>query len=384
MTIKGGNTMERNKEYISVRQLTVMVILYIVGSAVLYIPFILASASKQDAWIAAIVGNLLSLGLMWGYVKFSKVYPEKDFIQYCELAFGKWGGKAVGIIFLSFPFFLCSILLWNIGDFIITQILPETPIEVIFILFMLIVIYGVRLGIEPLCRAGEIFIPWVLGQVILVVFLLVPVIEIKNATPIFEGGFRSIFAGAYAIVGFPFLELVVFLMVFHHLDKKDNLKKALFIGTSIGGFILTIITLYCILILGPELTSRNAYPTYAIGKKINIGNFLQRIEVIVAVIWFLSIYFKLAINFYAVCIGLSKIFSLRDYRLLTLPLGMLNITLTPIMIPSTVFLLEFTKYTSTPYKSTFAILLPLIIYLVLKIKKSKSTLTDSTKNQASQ
>lgn len=375
--------MKRGKEHITARQLTVMIILYIIGSAILYIPSSLATASKQNAWIAAIVGTMIALGLMWWFVQFSKLYPDNDFIECCELAFGKWMGKFIGILYLIFPTVLAALILWNIGDFTVTQIIPDTPINAILIMFMFVVIYGARHGLEPIFRTGEVFIPWVLGLFTLIILLLIPVIELKNMSPLLEGGIRSILAGSYQIIGFPFFELVTFLMIIPHLDKKDNTKKALMTGTAIGGLVLSIITLYCILILGPDFTGRNTFPTYVIGKKISIGDFLERIEIIIAIIWFLSIYFKLAITFYAVCIGLAKIFSLQDYRPLTFPLGMLIVSLTLIMIPSTIFLINFNTKVWTLFSATFALVIPFIVYIRLKVIKKKNNQLTGQSSQTS-
>lgn len=51
--------------------------------------------------------------------------------------------------------------------------------------------------------------------------------------------------------------------------------------------------------MGAEITARQVYPSYIFAKKINIAHFLERIEAIMAGIWFLTIFFKLTLCFYA-------------------------------------------------------------------------------------
>ena len=58
-------------------------------------------------------------------------------------------------------FFMCSFIacgqVRDIGDFLTTEILVETPIQMIMIIFTLTSLIGVRLGLEVICRSAVIF-----------------------------------------------------------------------------------------------------------------------------------------------------------------------------------------------------------------------------------
>lgn len=58
-------------------------------------------------------------------------------------------------------FFLCgpTTVLQEIGTFVTIQMMPETPIEAIIILFGVIVALGSRLGLEVLTRSTELMFP---------------------------------------------------------------------------------------------------------------------------------------------------------------------------------------------------------------------------------
>lgn len=66
---------------INVRQFTVLVILYSVGTAVLIIPSTLAEIVKQDAWIAAALGVGLGMLLVLLYNAVGNIYPEKTLVE---------------------------------------------------------------------------------------------------------------------------------------------------------------------------------------------------------------------------------------------------------------------------------------------------------------
>jgi spore germination protein KB len=64
-------------------------------------------------------------------------------LAFNEKVFGKWIGS--------------STTLFYVGNFMTTQVIPEMPIEAIHILFAGIVVMGLRLGLETIVRAAEIF-----------------------------------------------------------------------------------------------------------------------------------------------------------------------------------------------------------------------------------
>lgn len=365
--------MKQGKEKISPRQFMVLVLFYTVGSAVLFLPSILTKAAKQDAWISSFLSIGFGILLVWFYAKIAELYPDKTYSELTTYVLGKFGGGLVnGLTFLYF-FILTTLLMWDIGDFIITQIMPETPIHAIFILFMLVVIYGVRLGIETLSRAVEIFLPWILLLFVLTILFLVPNFQMSNLTPVLENGIKPIFNGVYRVVAFPLLELIIFLMITTYVYDPKTIKKSFTKGVAIGTAILMVFTFMSIGVLGAELTTRNIFPIYALAKKINIGDFLQRVEVLVAILWFLTLYFKLAITFHVSVQYIGYFTKIKDTKPLILPLGMLTIVLTMIFIPSSVFLKEFDDLAYFPLSFLIGLILPMIVFVAAKIKKKKET-----------
>ncbi|SDD39270.1 spore germination protein KB [Paenibacillus sp. UNCCL117] len=346
---------------ISIRQFKILVMLFSLGSAILIVPSSLTSASRQDAWISAILGGGMGLLLLLMYNHLAKRHPEKSLVEYSEAILGKWLGKAVGLLFVSFFFLLSSLVLRNIGDFITTIVMPETPIQAIHIMFTLIVIAGVRLGLEVIARASEVFTPWVLFLIFVLVAVIAPEMKLDRIEPVLEAGFKPLIRGGLSILGIPYLELVVFLMVLPYVNKKEKAGKAFIAGAMFGGAILVALTALCVLVLGWDFTSRHAFPSYTLAKKIHIGEFLQRIEVLMAVIWFLTIFFKLVICFYASALGLAQILKIQSARILLLPLGMSMTVLSLVAYPNIVYFRAFASEVWFSYALTFGLLLPLLL-----------------------
>ncbi len=357
------------KGKINGRQLTVLVIMFTTGSSLLLAPSMLSSEAKQDAWLAAILGVVVGGLLAWLYQSLGNLYSDMTLVEYSEKILGKWIGKAVSLLFFTFSFLLAALVLRNIGDFITTQFMPETPIQSIHIIFLIIVMMGTRHGLETIARSGEILFPLFIVFFLLLVILTSPQIEVEKIQPILEDGINPILRSTLLFIGFPFLELVIFLMIFPYVNKPKEAGKALFMGTWMGGVILILLTALAILVEGPDYTSRKLYPSFYLAQKINIGNFLQRIEAIVAIMWFIAIYYKLTICFYVSALSLAQILNLKEYRMLVFPLGMILIVLSIVISPNIVYLVSIIINIWTTYALTFGLFLPLLLLGIAAVRR---------------
>lgn len=354
---------------ISEKQFIVLLSLYIIGSAILVIPSIIVSIAKQDAWITSILTIVIALGIMPLYIALGRRYPTMLFTEFTEEILGKWIGKLFSIIFLTFPLVAGSLTLYNIGDFIITQVMPETPIVPIYVFVLSVSLFGVRLGLEVLARSGEILFPWVVALFSLLVLFLTKQINFDHFQPFFTMGLRPIFISTVHFLTFPFLDTVVFLMIFPYVKWTSKKRTPVYIGTLIGGVFLIIIIFLCVLVLGVDQTSTRLSPTYLLAKEINVTNFITRIEVIVAIIWFISIFFKLSILLFVLNLGVAQLFNLTTYRFLTLPLGLLFLASSNIFVPNGPFLGSYTLTTSPFYTATIGFALPFLLFIIDGIKR---------------
>nr|WP_263327771.1 endospore germination permease [Neobacillus sp. Marseille-Q6967] len=361
-------------------EFSIIVFTFTVGTAILYTASLLSTFTKQDAWLASFLAILPSLLFIFVYNQFISLYPSMTYVEVNEKVLGKWLGKLTSVLYLLYVFHIISGGYRGIGDFFTTQVMVETPIQVIMILFVLTSLIGVRLGLEVICRTAVIFLPWIILLLSMLILFLFPLIKLENIQPIFGEGIKPILNGSYHHLGLPYLQLLILLMITPFVTEKAEVKKAFYLGTVSGGIILSIIVLFCILVLGADFTARQTYPTYVLGKKINIGNFLERVEVIVALIWVFTIYFKLTICYYGLTLGLAQLFGLKDYKILIFPLAFLILPFSMFIHPNTVHINNYIAKTLTPYSLTICFIIPLLLLVVGKMRNKSSSTKTSNQN----
>ncbi|WP_176706367.1 GerAB/ArcD/ProY family transporter [Paenibacillus hemerocallicola] len=359
------------KGKIGVHQFTILTILFTVGSSILIAPSGLAQEAKQDAWIAAGVGLLAGLLLVVLYNKIAERYPTTTFVHYTQEILGIWPGRIVSFLYFCYFFVLAALVLRNIGDFITTQILNNTPIHFIHIFFLIVIIMGIRNGLETCTRTAEIFMPWVLFFFFVMIVLLPPQFEPGHLTPVLGYGAKPVMRAALPVLGTPFMELVTVFMLFPYVNHSRKARHAFLVGTLIGGGMLIVIVLLSILVLGEDLTARHMYPSYSLAKKITIGTFLERLEVVMAGIWFITIYFKLSISFYASTMTFAELFRLKDARQLYLPFGMIMIVFSIVAYPDVTYFMNFGTKIYFPYAIPYAVVFPLLILIVAVIRRKR-------------
>lgn len=361
------------KEIISSRQFTIITLLYSIGTAILIIPASITSAAKQDSWIAASIGVILSLLVIKLFMTLANQTPSLNFIEANEKILGPFLGKFTAICFLILTFLSAGELLYFIGIFMKTEVMPETPTMAIALLFIIIIMYAAYLGIETFARSAEILFPLFVFIFIFFVVCITPQITFENIQPVLEATKSSMFYSIIRFMSIFSFPLIVLLMLYPAaVNVQQSAQKGFYIGTILGGFVLVTLIVLSILVLGPENTASRTFPSYALAQRISIGNFLQRIEIIMAFMWISSIYIRTFMYFYTTVVGLAQILKIKDHRPLIIPMGLIVIGLSQIVHPNIVHSNKYNNEIWPIFSFFITILLPILLLIVAIIRNHKA------------
>jgi spore germination protein KB len=126
------------------------------------------------------------------------------------------------------------------------------------------------------------------------------------------------------------------------------------------------------------------FPTYASTRIIRIGNFLQRIEASVAIVFMISGFTKSTVCLYSSTKGLAHLFNIKDYRRLAMPLGILMALYSIIIHEDAVKMLEWASKIYPYYAILHQIIIPVIVWIVAEIKTLISNKNNTTKDGGSE
>ena len=196
--------------------------------------------------------------------------------------------------------------------------------------------------------------------------------DISRLKPILSNGITPILKGAFSSFSFPFGETVVFTMVFSNISKVKNYKKTFIIGLLIGGGLIFLATLRNIILLGSETLSRVYFPSTMAISLIQLGEVLERLEMLVAIIFLVCVFVKINICIFAVCNGISKVFGFNDYKFIATPVVLLMISFSFIVYKSNMEM-SFWAFNIWPYYSfLFEVIIPLVVLILAEIRSRSS------------
>ncbi|MHA6482940.1 GerAB/ArcD/ProY family transporter [Paenibacillus sp. strain BS8-2] len=340
----------------SLTQFTILTIHFTIGTTILFGATPVTAMAKQDGWIASALGVILNLITILLYNRIGRQAGSLTIPQYADKLLGKWGGRLTMLFFLSYVILLSAFLLRVVGGFMTTYIIPDTPIEVIHLLLVFVTIVAARMGIDNLARTSELFFPWVLLFIISMLLLLLPQLDINNMLPILEAKPNTLSVAAFYY--FSLQEQVVLMFLLPYVSKTNKAGKAFLIGTLFGSVIICLMTLFSILVLGADMTGGMLYPSYILAKTINVGNFLQRIEAVMAILWLIAVFVKITVCFYVSCEIVANSIGMKNLKPLTFPLGMIILVLSISVYKSTSEFLEFTPKSWSVLAVVFTIAIP--------------------------
>lgn len=354
-----------NKEFISVKQGIFMIIMFIIGSSSLMVTGLEA---KRDIWLAILLASVIGTIIMLMYARILSALPGKDFYEILEFFFGKILSKIFIIIVAWFIFDLGAIVLRNFSQFIVTVGLTETPIIVPMVGMTITCAIAVKLGIEVLARWTELFITLLFVFIFISFILLLKYFNVNNLRPAFFDGFPPIFKGAFGVVTFPFCETIAFLLVFPAFKKNASPYKIFPLGLLSGGGIILLISLADVMVIGVDAASSLYYPTYATLSRINFGEFFQRVEVIAALVFVISVFFKISILLMGACKGIARVLGFKDHRFTVVPLAALMVNQSYLSFYNMNEYHQWVFKVWPYYSSVFEIGIPLIILIIIEIK----------------
>lgn len=287
------------KEKINSLQFTNTFILCILSSSIGLSLYTTIKIAGHDSYIGVLIGSLLGLIplLVFMYI----LSYEKDLPLYDKTIciFGKVLGNIINIIITLLYFTMGITILFNLGNFIVSQYLSNTPLLLVIVIFSILVYYITNKGFEVITRVSSIFI------IIVIVFFLFSFIylfqefKVDNLKPILEFGFKSPLLGGFInmlITTSPIYTLLIFPK--NNLVDKEKVNKYLCIGYIVAVSIIFLISLLSNGILGKYLVKLYQYPGYTSLKKISLFGFIDRIENFMSLHWIVSTFISLAMIVY--------------------------------------------------------------------------------------
>ncbi len=358
-----------NKEVLSDRQKIFLVSLFLIGETAIYV---LGSSAKQDAWLAILLAILIALIMALIYGRLHYLFPEKDLFDMIEILFGKFIGRGLVLLFVVFTFEYVAQELTYLSEYISIMGLPQTPKIAPAICSILLCIWLVKAGIEVIGRCAQLFLPFVIVLIFVTILLLIPDMNVNHLSPVLYNGITPVLEGSFSAFVSPFGEIIIFTIIFSSFKTKKSPYKIYIFPLLIAGITLVTISTANLLVLGVDISSMIYFPSHFTVSIINIGNTIQRMEIVAAIVFIIGGIIKASIMLLATSKGLSKIFRFADYRFIVTAIALLAVNLFSFQFESSMEAYEF-YFEAYPYLAVLLqTLFPITIWIFAEVRNKRS------------
>ncbi|WP_134703004.1 GerAB/ArcD/ProY family transporter [Ammoniphilus sp. YIM 78166] len=356
------------KEYIDKYQLFALIIIFQIGSTTL---FALGIDAKQDAWMVILIALGAGLGLTWLYTEIQKHFPHQNLMEILVSVLGKWIAIPFIILYAIFFFYISTFILYEFAQFMIINFFQETPIQAILLITISLVMYCLFLGIEAKARSSQIVFPYLMFFILSIYFLslISGIGKIEQLSPTLENGIMPIMKATPSVITFPFGEMIVFLMYWCYVNNKQEIRRISLLAVGISGILLTISLGFMIAVLGVHGAATAQFPLFKIIQKINIGDFIQRLDAIGGAILFIGGFYKMTLYFNASRLAVETLINKKNQKWLMVLMGVLWYWFILVYFPTFSFYREVAINVINPYLMLpYQFILPFLLLMIIKLK----------------
>ncbi|WNR43920.1 GerAB/ArcD/ProY family transporter [Paenibacillus roseipurpureus] len=359
------------------RQLSWLTSSVVTSGGILTLQNVLVRINQMDAWFSYLLSifYVFLIAAFFGYLV--KLFPGHHIFEITKLLLGKWAGTAVNLLIL-FHFWQIKIRdISSISRFNTTLLLRVTPLEILILLTCVLLMYFGKSSVEVIARVNDLFYPLFVCTVMIMPLLLSNEIQLRLLTPAMTMPIQHWFASSILTIGSAG-DIFILGAFLHLLSNAKHVRSAIRHGSLLGFFLLTLILFLIIAVLGPMMPANFSYPTYNLVQMIHVTDFLDRVDLIMLMIWFPTITCKHIAIYLAFLIGISSLVNDRNYPVINKPIALL-ITLSAILsFKSTTELLAFSNFASPVIVLAYQPLLMLVLVIAGLLKQRKAAANNAS------
>ena len=324
--------------------------------------------AKMDAWFSQILPACYALVVAYVLSELVRAYPGKNLFEILFIVCGKWIGGFINLLILFYIWIILALDIKGAADFLHVSLLPQTPLEIILLVFVLLLMYYGKTSLEVAARVNEIYFPAYFVMCLLLYFLLMNEYSIERLEPILSTTLERIAVSNLLPLGV-YGDILLFGAFLHASSEPRLLFAAMKHGIMIVCFTTTIMLLILLGVMGYVIASRLNFPIYILVQQIHLTDFLDRVEMILFSLWFPAFSIKVIVAYLAFLVGVGSFGGQMHYNTFNAPCGCFLVVSSLIAFPKVADIDQFISYSFPLMVILFQ--MPLILFLFIVARRKK-------------
>ena len=284
-----------------------LVVIVTINQIIFNLPNTIIINTGSSAWLNVIYISIIAILFCLLICKLFKKFPTQDIVDISEYLGGKVLKLIIGLLYILFFIFISGIFLRYMAISLKLIYFEESPIVFLLLLFLVPVIFSIKLGIKSTSQVNLLFTPIVLFSMLIILFSTAKDFVPERIFPILGfGADKTFLIGLNNIFTFSCFAYLYFLMPV--LKNPEDFKKIAITSIIISAIYL-FLSVVCLLMMFPFIAfSDEMLSVYLLTRLIEFGKFFQRVDAIFIFVWILSL-----LSF----LSLTAEFTIRIFKKLT-------------------------------------------------------------------
>ncbi len=294
-----------------------LILIIMVNKLILNVPYYVIDLVGTGAVINLIYIGVIGLLFVLCLNHLFQKFPNSDIIDIAEFLGGKVFKVIMGMIFIAFFFFVSYTTLSDFANMIKTIYFHNSPLIFILLFFIVGIVIANLAGFKATVRTICLVVPFALISITLALLAVYDEFTISKFSPFFGYNFQTTFLnGLLNIFSLYIVTYYYFLMPL--LKDSFTYKKVTTISYIIS-WLLLFVTVVSILTIFPITNDTEPLNSlYLLSRKIELGDFLQRLDAIFVLLWLISTFCYLSICIFMINRIFKKLTNIADEKLLSL------------------------------------------------------------------
>ena len=274
-----------------------------VNRIILNLPYSILENTGTGSVINLIYIGIIGLLFVLLINKMFKAFPSSDIVDLAEFCGGNIFKTIIGIFFVCLLFLT---LFSTVIDLLKIIYFHRSPVIFIVLFFILALLISNLIGLRSIAKTISLILPFTVISILFSFGAVFDSISIDSFTPILGYGYKNVFVNGLTNL-FSF-SIIIFFFFFKPLLKNSFDFSKVTVISFIIAWILLLLTVLSLLIAFPSIhSSSNLNFLYSLARKIELGNFLQRLDALFIILWILCVFSYLSIITFLITTILKKL-----------------------------------------------------------------------------
>ncbi len=303
---------------------SIQLLLILIGSRLMltytFMPVISAPPGNQDSWIVAALTPAYLMILALPILYLVNRFKGKTAVEITEIILGRFVGKIVVAIFIMLAIFCFGSCVNMDVVFLNSAIFPETPPWALLLYILIPVGYAAYKEIGAIGRTAAFIVPYIILTIVFFLLLGIRDIDLDVLKPVFvDSSLLELNYGAVMNAMIQSEVILVFVLAVF-LSNKTHLNRIFATEVLFGTALVLLMVIPTLGILGIYIAQAAWNPYFLYTKQVTIYDFIQRVESLNVLAWFLGSLLRSSVFCFVTSHLLSRTMKLKNDHLFVIPL----------------------------------------------------------------